>query len=181
MLFLEDLAKYIRLNESAKKYKNELPNKIELTPSQNVLRFNYCFNTNLKFDGSIVKPSYLLQREDTLDGLKKELTFEANDVNSAQNNMNLIKFNLSDSGSDDTKKLSLLQTFTFHESEKQGEGKINDVKSIIQEEQDESRFLSIGSDKSNSQILKISFLNATHTSPSQLSNKSKNVFNLRSI
>lgn len=184
MLFLEDLAKHIRLNESAKKYLNELPNKIELTPSQNILKFNYCFNTNLKFDGSIVKPSYLLQKAENFDDLKKELTFEANEESSGRNNMNLIKFNLSDSDSGSPKKVSLLQTFTFHESDEHGDGKINEVKSIIEEEHEEmneSRLLTGENNRSNSPIKKVNLLNCSHSSPSLLSNNRGNVFNLRSI
>ena len=119
-VFLEDLAGYLReegLKQSAHKLRNDIPNKIELTPSQNVLKFNYCFNSNLKFDLSVVQPKYMLYRGDTVEDIKKELTFEAkvSSEGTGTLNNNFIKLNLSESEDEDREQHdNFMHTFTFH-------------------------------------------------------------------
>lgn len=163
MLFLEDLASVIRdrkIIESAKKYKNDINNKIELTPSQNVLRFNYCFNSNLKLDGSLVHPNYLAQKEENLEDLKKELTFECREEKEESlKGMQFIKLNLSESSESSCKRNENgLQTFTFNNSNDGVEEKRNDIKSIIHEEREEmneSKFVTGENEGSNSPIMKM--------------------------
>ena len=119
MLFLEDLAKIVRNKEiqgSAIKRNNDINNKIEFTPSKNILKFNYCFNENLKFDLSVAQPKYLLNRVDTVDEIRKELTFEPrNDSIDQFASNNFIKFNLSDSEDEDpyNQKENKHQPFSF--------------------------------------------------------------------
>ena len=187
MLFLEDLAYLVRdkkVLESAYKYKNDIINKIELTPSQNVLRFNYCFNSNLKFDGSAAHPSYLAQKTEALEGLKKELTFETKDDKDSEDKC-LIQLNLSDSDEEDNgRNDNRLQTFTFNVSDEKDKNN-NLARSIIQEEREEfidSRQVTGENERSNSPVQKINLLQVSQSSPSLLScNRVGNVFNLRSI
>ena len=105
MLFLEDLAKWIRNKEmygSAIKRNNDINNKIELTPSQNILKFNYCFAENLKFDFSVAQPKYLMHQSSTIEDVRRELTFEPrNDQPDQYSSNNFIKLNLSDSEDDE--------------------------------------------------------------------------------
>ena len=73
MLFLEDLALIINCKEiqgSAIKRNNDIKNKIDFSPSQNMLKFNYCFDKNLRFELSGVKPKNLFNACDTVEGIK---------------------------------------------------------------------------------------------------------------
>ena len=73
VLFLEDLALIMKNKEiqgSAIKRKNDIINKIDFSPSQNMLKFNYWFNDNLKFDLSVAKPKYLSNNIETIDEIK---------------------------------------------------------------------------------------------------------------
>ncbi|CAI2374587.1 unnamed protein product [Moneuplotes crassus] len=182
MLFLEDLAKVVRdreVIESAKKNMNNIQNKIELTPSQNILKFNYCFNSNLKFDGSLVKPDYLDDKMESLEGLRKELTFECKEDSSKNNEV--IKLNLSESSSP-RRNDNIKNTFTFNSEDKEPR---NTIKGIIVEELTDSKQMSIDDEeeRENSPLKQINFLRASHSSPSIVSSQRTggNVFNLRSI
>lgn len=190
MLFLEDLAGVIRdrkIQESANKYKNDIQNKIELTPSHNVLKFNYCFNSNLKLEGSLVQPNYLVQKEETLEEIKKELTFECREEDEdSTKGMQFIKLNLSDSSENSSEvKENKLQTFTFNNSDRVAAGKDNDINSIIHEEREEmneSRLVSVDNEDNNSHVFKMNLLHVSQSSPSIVSSqRTGNIFNLRSI
>lgn len=190
MLFLEDLAKVVRDKEifetfgSAKKKMNDIVNKIELTPSQSGFRFNYCFGSKLKFEGSLVKPDYLGEKIEELEGLRKELTFDADGGESKGNEV--IKLNLSES-SENEREVNMPNTFTFNSSEKEPR---HAVDNIIVEELNESKHLSHDdessqdeeSDNARSPIKRINLLKASSSSPSVVSSqRTGNVFNLRSI
>lgn len=185
MLFLEDLAHLMRGTHtvgSAHKYRNEIANKIELTPSHNRLKFNYCFNENLKFEQSVAQPRYLMQRGETIESLKKELNFEAgDDEDIVPNDCHLIKFNLSDSENSDKDQESLLRTFTFRQSDKKDPH--IEVKSVIHEEKDEmneSKAISL-SEGSTSPVKRINLMKASPSSPSIASSCEAGLFKMNML
>lgn len=192
MLFLDDLAKIMRNKEiqgSAVKRNNDVKNKIELTPSKNVLKFNYCFNENLKFDLSVAQPKYLLNRVDTIDEIRKELTFDPRSDQPSEQFMsnNFIKLNLSDSEDEDpySQKEKKLQPFSYKNSQDFVDQKINDIKSVIHEERDEQNEsrnrLSVESGSFNSHFKKINLLGISRSSQSLVSSKSGGLFKLHQM
>lgn len=106
-----------------------------------MLKFNYCFNENLKFDFSVVQPKYLMKKQEEVDEIRKELTFDPRnneDSDIFMSNRNFIKLNLSDSDSNEfLQNDGGMQTFTFRNSDEKGDAKINTIKSVIHEEGNE--------------------------------------------
>lgn len=158
---------------------NDIKNKIEFTPSQNGLKFNYCFNDNLRLDFSVAKPKYMGYGGDTIESVRKELTFEGrNEEILGQIPMNFS----SDSEGEDRGNDRLLRTFTFCNSEQEKERK-NEIRSVIHEEREEfndSRLIT-GDNDGNSPIKRINFLNASHSSPSLISSSGPGLFRMNML
>jgi hypothetical protein len=179
MLFLEDLAWFLKDGSKFSSTKNDIKNKIEFTPSQNGLKFSYCFNDNLKLDFSVAKPKYMGYGGETIESVRKELTFEGrNEEFLGQIPMQFS----SDSEEENKPNDKLLRTFTFCNSEQKRE-KQNEVRSVIHEEREEfndSRLVT-GDNEWDSPIKRINFLNASHSSPSLISSSGPGLFRMNML
>lgn len=190
MLFIDDLAQKMRRKESIEntlKKSNNISNKIELSPSCTTLRYNYCFKDKLRFELSGARPKYLFTKAETIESIKKELTFEPKaynpDKDTYSSNNNVIKLNLSDSEDDSEpvgdKHIPLIRTFTFNDIDNNDNDHDSQIRSVIHEEHDEfndSRLLTGTNEGSPSKHLRLQC--NSKLSQSIASNNSEGLFKL---